>query len=285
MAAWLVVGRTLSPLDALANQAPNASVESLSVQLNAPSSDAEMLHLTRTMNDLLGRLKHEVRARGRFYAVASHELRTPIQVLLGEIEVTLARPRSGPFYRETLRQLQNETGRLKSLAQDLLQLNALEMRQQQSAREPLELSQRIQRALSQQRADIETKELKLETQLDEIEIAAPPAHLEVLLRNLLENAVKYATPGTPLRVETKLSPNSSHAQLEVHNACEVPQGAELSQWFEPFYRPDEARDSQTGGKGLGLSIVAALARADDWPIELLAQNNGVSARVRFPIEL
>ena len=131
LAAWIIVGKTLSPLDRLANQAQNASIESLAVRLRSPSSDAEMLHLTRTLNDLLERLEREARARGRFYAAASHELRTPIQGLLGEVEVTLTRPRSGPFYRDALAQVHDVTHRLKSLVQDLLQLNALEMRQVQ----------------------------------------------------------------------------------------------------------------------------------------------------------
>ena len=279
LAAWFLVGVTLAPLDALAAQAENASIESLAVRLRAPSSDAEMLHLTRTLNNLLGRLEREAQARGRFYAAASHELRTPIQVLSGEIEVALSRPRSVEFYREALGELQGETGRLKSLVQDLLQLNALEMRQVQAACEPLDLKQWIERALIQQCAAIEARGLQLEARLDEIEIEAPAAHIEILLRNLLENAVKYATPGT--RLEVGICAHKDGAELRIWNACDVLGGADLSSWFEPFYRPDESRDSQTGGNGLGLSIVAALARANGWKVELCAQKGGVVASVWF----
>ena len=279
LAAWLIVGRTLSPLDALAAQAQNASIESLAVRLNSPSSDAEMLHLTRTLNDLLGRLEREARARGRFYAAASHELRTPIQALLGEIEVTLSRPRSGPFYRESLGQIHDETKRLKCLVQDLLQLNALEMRQTQAAREPLDLRAWTERALLGQCETIERNALHLEARLDEAEIEAPPAHLEILLRNLLENAVKYATPGSVLQVEIRRE--TEGARLRIWNACALPDDTDLAVWFEPFYRPDESRDSQTGGNGLGLSIVAALARANGWKVELHSQSGGVAASVWF----
>ena len=278
--AWFLVGVTLAPLDALAAQAENASIESLAVRLNAPSSDAEMLHLTRTLNNLLGRLEREAQARGRFYAAASHELRTPIQVLQGEIEVALARPRSVEFYQESLLELQSETGRLKALTQDLLQLNALEMRQVQTACESLDLKQWAERALLQQCAPIEAHDLHLEARLEEVEIEAPPVHLEMLLRNLLENAVKYACPGSALRVEICASSDGAH--LRIWNACEVPNDSELSNWFEPFYRPDESRDSQTGGNGLGLSIVAALARANSWKVELNRHAGGVEARVWFP---
>ena len=281
IAAWLIVGKTLSPLDHLAAQAQNASIEGLAVRLRAPSTDAEMLHLTRTLNSLLERLEREAQGRGRFYAAASHELRTPIQALLGEVEVTLTRPRSGPFYREALGQIHDETKRLKCLVQDLLQLNALEMRQVQTACEPLDLRQYMENALMRQCESIEARGLHLETRLEEVEIAAPPAHIEMLLRNLLENAVKYATPDSVLRLETDAGKDG--AQLRVWNACELPAGADLSGWFEPFYRPDESRNSQTGGNGLGLSIVAALARANGWKVELQAHDAGVTAQVWFPL--
>ena len=280
LAAWLLVGRTLSPLDRLAAQAQNASIESLAVRLIAPSSDAEMLHLTRTLNSLLERLERESQARGRFYAAASHELRTPIQALLGEVEVTLTRPRSGPFYREALGQVHDETKRLKVLVQDLLQLNALEMRQVQAAREPLELSEWIEGAFERQHRALDERKLKLETRLDEIEIEAPPAHLEMLLRNLIENAAKYATPATIIKTEMRAE--QSGAQLRIWNACELPAATDFANWFEPFYRPDEARNSQTGGNGLGLSIVAALARANGWKVELYSHGGGVMAQVWFP---
>ena len=279
LAAWLIVGKTLSPLDSLAAQAQNASIESLAVRLRSPSSDTEMLHLTRTLNDLLERLEREAQARGRFYAAASHELRTPIQGLLGEVEVALTRPRSGPFYRDALGQVHDVTHRLKSLVQDLLQLNALEMRQVQAAREPLDLHQYTQSALMQQCEDIDERDLHLEARLEEAEIEAPPAHIEMLLRNLLENAVKYATPDSVLKVE--ICRKAEGARLQFWNACELPNEADLTGWFEPFYRPDESRDSQTGGNGLGLSIVAALARANGWKVELQRQNGGVLASVWF----
>lgn len=286
VAAWFVVGITLSPLDALGGQARAASTgnggDKLAVRLSSPSSDAEMTTLTQTLNGLLERLQREARARGRFYAAASHELRTPIQALLGEVEVALTRPRSGPFYRETLGQVHSETKRLKSLVQDLLQLNALEMRQVQAAPSPLDLRESLKSALLQGCEFIGERDLHLEARLEAAEIEAPPAHVEILLRNLLENAIKYATPGSTLKLETGARKGRAH--LRVWNACDLPVGSDLSGWFEPFYRPDESRNSQTGGNGLGLSIVATLARANGWQVELKQHESGVEAQVWFPMK-
>ena len=280
VAAWFVVGITLSPLDALGAQARAASTgnggDKLAVRLSSPSSDAEMLTLTRTLNELLSRLQREAQARGRFYAAASHELRTPIQVLQGQIDVAQSRPRTVAAHEEVLAQLQAETQRLATLVADLLQLNSLEMRQSETPRETLELAFWVERALAQQTGAIAARKLQLRTALEEVEICAPSLHLEMLLRNLVENAVKYTSDGGVLEISV-----ASDAQLRVWNACDLPENAQIENWFEPFYRPDAARNSQTGGNGLGLSIVAALGRANDWQIELHQRDGGVEVKVDF----
>jgi len=282
LAAWLVIGKTLSPLDKLAAQAQNASIDGLQVRLASPSSDAEMQHLTQTLNNLLQRLEKEAQARGRFYAAASHELRTPIQVLLGQIDVARARTRTVSSHEEILARLQLETERLATLVQDLLQLNALEMRQNQSPLEKLNLAFWVQRALSQQANSITKQDLELDLQLNDAEIEAPSAHIEILLRNLLENAVKYATKNSAIQVKIESDETGTHFQ--VWNACETSIDAHIENWFEPFYRPDASRNSQTGGNGLGLSIVAALARTNGWLIEIKSRDSGIEASVHFPLK-
>lgn len=279
--AWFVVGKTLSPLDRLAAQAQNASIESLQVRLETPSSDAEMRHLTATLNNLLARLEREARARGRFYAAASHELRTPIQVLLGEIDVAKSRPRTVEQHETVLIQVQSHSERLAALVQDLLQLNALEMRQSQPAREEINLRFWVERAFGQQGAALEARQLHLESKIEDAWLEAPPTHVEILLRNLLENAVKYAPTNTALNVGLKVQAVPSEVVFTVWNACELPVGSELETWFEPFFRPDASRNSQTGGNGLGLSICRAICDANSWKVVLEKQNGGVLATVRF----
>jgi signal transduction histidine kinase len=280
VAAWFVVGKTLLPLNRLAAQAKNASIDGLQVRLQSPSSDAEMQHLTQTLNALLQRLEKEAQARGRFYAAASHELRTPLQALLGQIDVALSRQRSVVSHEAILVQLQEETERLAALVQDLLQLNALEMRQKQAPLEKLNLAFWLQRALDQQAGAIAERDLTLVTHLCEAQIEVPTAHIEMLLRNLLENAAKYATPKSELRVQ--IADDTRGIRLQIWNDAALPENAQIENWFEPFFRPDASRNSQTGGNGLGLSIVAALARINGWKVDIKAQDGGVLASVDFP---
>ncbi|RYG72565.1 HAMP domain-containing protein [bacterium] len=280
MLAWFVVGQTLSPLGKLAAQAQNASIESLQVKLHSPSSDAEMLHLTATLNTLLSRLEKEAQARGRFYAAASHELRTPIQVLLGEVDVVRSRKRSTEEYEAALAQVQENTERLAQLVSDLLQLNALEMRQTQAPCEPVNLRFWVERAAQQQELAANERGLLIDAQLMDSPIQAPPLHLEILLRNLMENAVKYSEPDKTIRLT--LEAETSRVKLEIWNVCAMGAETDPGSWFEPFYRPDASRSSETGGNGLGLAICRAVCTANGWKITLANRDQGLLATVTFP---
>ena len=278
---WFMVGGALSPLHRLAAQAENASIEDLQVRLVSPSSDAEMRHLTTTLNGLLARLEREARARGRFYAAASHELRTPIQILLGEIDVARSRRRTVEEHEHFLAQAQNGTERLASLVQDLLQLNALEMRQSTGGLETINMAVAIKKALQEQETLLRDRALSLEVQVVNALLAAPSTHIEMLLRNLTGNAVKYATPGTTIRVGLSCFPEET--LFEIENTCgRREEEGSLEQWFEPFFRLDASRSSQTGGNGLGLAICRALCVSNGWTIALSARESGVRVVVKFP---
>ncbi len=277
--AWFVVGQTLSPIGRLAHQAQEATLEGVSVRLQAPSSDAEMRHLTGTLNNLLGHVEREMQARAHFYAAASHELRTPIQILLGEIEVARARPRTVQEHEEVLVQVHHSTERLATLVQDLLQLNALEMRQNLTPGEEINLAFWVERSLSQQSTALQTRDLSVETILPEVIINASSAHVEMLLRNLVENAAKYATPGSVIHLALTSSPDG--ATFEIDNDCHLPTETKLAEWFEPFFRPDASRSSQTGGNGLGLAICRAICLSNDWQMSLSPHKNGIRAIVNF----
>ncbi|BCM92587.1 sensor kinase CusS [Abditibacteriota bacterium] len=280
LGAWCVVGRTLSPIEKLALQARDASTESLQVRLHPPSSDTEMYRLTETLNGLLARLENDARLRGRFYAAASHELRTPIQGLLGNLDVARSRSRSAAEYEVVIVGLQGATERLAALVENLLQLNALEMGQIQSPLETINLAFWVERALEQQNAEIEARSLKVEAHLQDALIEAPSFHVEILLRNLMENAVKYATSSTLVLV--CLKETTDGAQLSIENTADVPTGTDVSQWFEPFFRMDASRSSLTGGNGLGLAIVETLAHANGWKVELEAEGGKVLTHVWLP---
>lgn len=276
LGAWVLVGRTLSPISALSRQANLATAETLSVRLEPPSDDAEVVQLVRTLNGLLARLSEAAASRGRFYAAASHELRTPLQALLGHLELGSARQRTPEEYRAILDEASRQADRLIVLTRDLLFLNRLESGTAEAAPEPVDLMDVAERAIAHTRDAACRRGLAVS--LDgpgSVLVTAPPSHAEMMVRNLVENAVKYTPDGGAVRVRLADAP----ARLEVLNDVDGPEEKDPERLFEPFYRPDGSRNSETGGNGLGLAICKAIAEADGWSIVLRTPPQAFHAEV------
>ncbi len=274
---WLIVGQALSPIRRLSSQAQASSADSLRIQLSPSSQDAEIVELVQTLNGLLSRLSDAAAARGRFYAAASHELRTPLQALSGHLELALTRPRTSEAYREVIVEAQTQAQRLMSLVRDLLLLNQLEAGTPPAA-ETVSPAAACERALNQMASVIAARRLRIETDFQsETEFLAPPTHLEMLARNLVENAVKYAVEGG----EVCVSFSNDGRTLTVFNASEPIPNWDGEKLFEPFYRLDASRNAKTGGNGLGLAICRAIAEANGWKITLSQVSGGVRAVVDF----
>ena len=303
--AWVLVGRTLSPIDGLVRQARAASVENLRVQLEAPSPDAEIVRLVATLNDLLSRWSETAQSRERFYAAAAHELRTPLQALGGHLEVALSRTRSAPEYEVALRESHAQTERLTSLVQDLLLLNQLDAGARRSAAVEFDLADVCESELRPLRALAQERDVKIELEMPgRCTLTAPWNHATMLLRNLLENAVKYADAGSTVRIalnaqtaitqmhrvleathtanaETPNAETPNAQTLTICNDCAWDESVEIEQLFEPFFRPDASRTSATGGNGLGLAICRSICRSNGWQISLRRENNALCATVVF----
>lgn len=277
--AWLLVGRTLSPIYGLSRQAEAASLESLRVHLNAPSQDTEIVHLVGTLNALLDRLAGAVSARERFYAAASHELRTPLQTLKGHLELALMRERGAEEYRAALTEAYAQSERLSALVQALLLLNQLEA-SPVLEKQAISLNEACDRWTQEFAPLAKSRCLRFTIcPSQNVYVQAAPSHVDILLRNLVENAVKYAVPNSEIQVCIRVSQNETW--LTIFNRFPpVPEWNE-EKLFEPFYRLDASRSSDTGGNGLGLAICKAIALANGWVLTLRQEGSGVLAKVAF----
>ena len=276
---WLVVGTTLNPIRKLAGQAANASTEDLSLQLSPPSADAEVVELVDTLNGLLNRISETAEAKGRFYAAASHELRTPLTALSGHLDLALSRTRTADEYHSALEEAKKQTHRLKSLVQSLLLLHQLENNVAQE-KEVADISAITRATLESCSSLVRDRNLKLELHMpQEACITAISNHPDILIRNLVENAVKYTAEGKRVRVTINTSPAGT--SLEVLNECDPIANWNEEKVFEAFYRPDSARNARTGGNGLGLAICSAISRANHWDLKVEQVDGGFRALVNF----
>lgn len=276
LGSWLLVGRVLSPIDKLAQGAQAASTEDLRVRLAVPSRDAEVIGLVATLNDFLERLAHTAQISERFYAAASHELRTPIQGLTALLEVGLSRPRTDEQWHELGTEALQESRRLGALIQDLLALNQLDNQTVAPLASEVDVADIIERIVAQLQPSIQQRHLRLSLDLpDDALINVPWSHIEILARNLIGNAVKYTVEGGDIRILLRRQGKTS--TFSVWNRVDFPDTFDTEKLFEPFFRLDEARQSSVEGNGLGLALVASLCRANSWKISLAPENHGLLA--------
>ena len=277
--AWLLVGRVLSPIGSLARQTTQASADHMSVVLESPSKDVEMSELVETLNGLLHRVYETAEMKGRFYAAASHELRTPLQALSGHLELAASRKRTAEEYEEVVKESYKQTKRLISLVQGLLFLHQIDTRTH-SSQSTVNLSEACESASEMLLSLAATRNLQVTEHFEPgIQVVAVPSHAEVLARNLIENAVKYATEGGKLQVN--LRTEGGNIIFEV--ITDFPDSVKIAteNVFEAFYRDDTSRNSKTGGNGLGLAISRAVCTANGWNVHMVQENGQIRAVVNF----
>jgi signal transduction histidine kinase len=232
---------------------------------------------------MLDRLENAFQRQRQFTADASHELRAPLTLLLGQVDVALQRPRSDEEYSQALRGLREDILRLRRLVDVLLALARADARQDVLAPEPLDLGELVQEIVEAMGPLAEERGIQLVAQPGPgIIIHGDQARLMQLLLNLVENALNHTPQGGRVVVAAHRADNPSTACISVRDTgCGIaPQ--HLPHVFERFYRADSARTS--GGAGLGLAICSWIAAAHGGRIVVQSEVNvGSTFTVWLPI--
>jgi two-component system, OmpR family, sensor kinase len=252
---YLIAAAALRPVERMRARAAAISANRLSERLPVAPSRDEISRLGETLNEMLGRLEAALERERSFVADASHELRTPLAHLQAEVELALESSREREDLVAALRSVGSETDRLSQLAADLLLLARLDKGTVPIRREDVELDDLLGgvAARYERRAD----ETGRTIQIDSVGglVSVDRLRMEQALGNLVENALRYGA-GT-----IRISAGRHGDYLELHVTDDG--GGFTSEFapfaFERFSRADESRSS--GGAGLGLAIVSAVALA------------------------
>lgn len=196
----------------------------------------------------------------RFAVAASHELRSPLTVLQGTLEVALLRERTPQEYQEILRGAAAEAAGMGVLVGDLLALARTQSDRAALAREPLDLRDVACAAAEAARPLAARKGQTLEVALDEALPARGDAlKLRQALTNLLDNAITYTPEGGTIRLSARQV--RGRAQIAVRDTGPGIAPEHLPRLVEPFYRVDAARGGGTGHAGLGLALASWIVQA------------------------
>jgi two-component system, OmpR family, phosphate regulon sensor histidine kinase PhoR len=205
-----------------------------------------------TLNDLSIQASVS-RSHADFVANASHELRTPLASILGYVEtLTDMKPDEDLETRERfLGIIKREAMRMQALVEDLMSLSRIEALKHDAPQERLDLVALTRQTLGEFH---DRPELEFESNSPTAMVAGDGGQLSQVLRNLVDNALKYGSPGGPVKVSIETAA-SGWVNISVRDSGEGIPPEHLPRLTERFYRVDAGRSREAGGTGLGLSIV------------------------------
>jgi signal transduction histidine kinase len=256
LAAYGVATAALRPVEAMRVRAAEVSSAAPDQRLPVPPTDDEIARLGVTLNAMLGRLGEALAHERRFVADASHELRTPLAILKAELDLALTQERSPNELRAALSSASEEADRLTQLAEDLLTIAQIDEGELPVRLEPTDVDELLggvaRRFAHRAKESGSTIEASIEPGLD---VTGDRMRLDQALGNLVDNALRYGSGAV------SLSAMSCDGTVELHVLDRGPGFTEefADRAFERFSRADASR--RDGGSGLGLSIVASIARA------------------------
>jgi signal transduction histidine kinase len=279
-AGWIVAGRALRPISRITATARSISDRTLDARIALHGPRDELRELADTFDSMLGRLEDAFESQRRFVANASHELRTPLAIVRTELDVTLDDPQaSEDDLRSMARVIRDANERMERLIASLLALASSEAGIVQQR--PVDLAEVVAPALQRERA-FDDGSLQLVASLSPAPVLGDSVLLERLAANLVENAVRYNAVVGWVRVRTGVE--RGEATLHVANPGARIDPAAVEGLLEPFRRLESSRARSTGGYGLGLAVVRAVAQAHGGRIAVLARREGgLEVTVSLPL--
>lgn len=276
--------QTFRPFEDVIAKVNTITTENLHSRLEMPtvSGKDEIKELITTFNYLLERLETGIMLQNNFLKNASHELKTPLTIIIGDIDVSLRHPRTNEEYENVLKSLRKDTFHLKSILEELLVLSGLELSEPQKM-ETIRIDEILWNVL--EKKAIEYPNSKVSVNFDAIanneELLSVYANKDMLfiaLNNILDNAIKFSFPE---KVNIFASSNEGKLLIKI-----VDQGLGISpkdqeSIFELFFRSDRTRHIQ--GQGLGLFITMQILKLHNIELKLDSElEKGTTISLLFP---
>ena len=292
--------KALKPVDNITQTARVITSQNLNQRITPPKVKDEISRLIETFNEMISRLDQSFRQIKQFSSDASHELKTPLTILKGEVEVTLRKERTPQEYQQTLKSNLEEINRMSQIVEDLLLLSRADTGEIRLNIEDINLTAILNEVVTQMDRLAQSKGLYLSTSNhhQDIHIFGDALRIRELFINLIENGIKYTEEG-----------GSIHITLQKENSPPVRsqsdwEGGEKNGFvkviisdtgigiakedqeriFSRFFRVDKARSRERGGSGLGLSICKWIVEAHQGEIVVESElGKGSSFIVKLPL--
>lgn len=253
LGGWWLSGRAIRPIRTISQTAARIAEGNLQERIDITAMDRELGDLSRVLNQTFERLHASFERQRQFTADASHELRTPITILLSETQRLLKRERTPEEYREALETCGATAQRMRRLVEALLLLARQENDSSQARHETCDLASILQEAVDHLSPLAKERGLRIQTALVPTPCRGDAGAISILATNLLSNALQHGG-----HVEVTCAPHEGRARFIIRDDGPGIPAADLPHIFERFYRADQARTGSSGHSGLGLSIAKAI---------------------------
>jgi two-component system, OmpR family, sensor kinase len=274
LGSWVILRRGLQPLETMATEARNISAGALTKRVSLASPGTEVGELGLALNSMLGGIEDAFNERDateqrlrQFLADASHELRTPLTSIQGFAE--MSRIGGANVDQElVIRRIEQESARMKSLVDDLFTLARLDQTRPID-RSPVDLAVIAADSCTDARAAAPDRPIILDAPEPAI-VNGDIDHLRQAIANLVANAIRHTPTGTEIAISVRR--DAAFARIEVSDRGPGIAPDDLGRVFDRFWQADAARHGK--GSGLGLSIVAGIAREHDGKVSVTNRPEG-----------
>ena len=252
VATYFISGRALKPLCEFSDKIEEVQAQNLSDSRIEESGVAELNRLSVSYNRMLARLSEAFKMQRQFTANAAHEFRTPLAVMQLQLDMynSTEHPTNDACAQQTIRMMTEQNERLSKMVKTLLDMSEL---QTVARDDEIALDALVEEVLADLEPLAQEKAIHLTAQCEAVTMTGSDILLYRLVYNLVENAIKYNTPGGTVTVGADRQ--DKHIRLTVADTgTGIPE--ELKERvFEPFFRLDKSRSRALGGVGLGLALV------------------------------
>jgi signal transduction histidine kinase len=282
LGGWWITRRALAPVTALTQAVEQKSDSNLSERLPSSGNGDELDRLTEVFNDMTSRLDDSFQRIREFTLHASHELKTPLTVMRGELETALGDEHLTAAQKELLLSQVDEIERLARIVDGLTLLTKADTGQIQLELKPVRLDELMRECVADAKILAQPQGILVNlAPCDRVIVSGNHDRLRQLLLNLTDNAIKYNQPNG--RVAISLSNTGAHAELKIENTgAGVPLEIQ-SRVFERFFRGDRSHSNAIEGCGLGLSIAQWIVHAHDGSIQFVSKPGELTTvTVRLP---
>lgn len=254
----VISARSLSRIDHVIRRMDEITAQNLDEKIEGGEFEDEYGRLVRKLNEMIQRIKTSIEYMNQFSISASHELKTPLTILRGEIEIALKSPKTPAEYREILQSNYEETLRLINIVEKLFFISKIDHSLIKINKETVNLRSYLEDILSDMSFLGGENQIELKSNVqNDTKVLLDPEWMRQALFNLIDNAIKFGNENSPVIIEASQL-EERKIKISVRNEGPGIPEEMLPKIFDRFFRAESSRNRSTGGAGLGLSVVKSI---------------------------